>query len=1072
MNGRRVSVAEIYAAAQSLQAAYVAAFPLTQITISAQKLKSGDIVLSVVDGYFEALDLSSVPERARNLVRERLTPLLNNKRLTTAEFQRRIMIVGAINGLQGGSSSRPGSKTGAQILVMTASEALISSAAAIDNRLPKEFGTWQFSKAAGLNNALGLGEQLSFNVASGRDFDNFFSGTSLYEAYGGNLTVPIGNDGLTFNGGYVAVRTRPLSNPNTFSVAAEIAGERVKSRFERTSANLVYPIYVRVDKTLRAQATYEYTDQRVSIGPIPWSLGIETGALFDAYRDRYSAARLGVEGNSVLPWGLQGRVSGTSTYSHGFSGRADGGGRIGSIPLSRSGASGDFDKLSVKLGLMLVLPEEIQFSFVGRAQTTFGKPVVITEKMSLSTADGVSGYALGSLNVDTGLTLRTEIGRSFHNLNLFAANSAATPYIFGAWGRGSQAWPMLVSANLYEPKVIQAATVGGGVRTNTNFTGNPLAESLNVEFGRDFSNIPYRENGYRTNLVWNLAYSGAPARPSLSFDKDDGESISEHERRSAPLWTGFYAGLNAGYAWGASQSVSTAGVVSNNALDNVLLGPYSNIAALSASGQPNVTTGGYIGGGQFGYNLQFNRILVGLETDMQGMGVRGSKLTTQLAATSSDFTNDLDTVASFAQAEKSVDWLGTMRGRLGYTITPTLAAYATGGVAFGKAEASVDISQMWSGVLGAYLNSPGAMGRFSGMKTGYTYGGGLEWMFAPNMTLKGEYLYYNIGGATFLSSPSLTLPSANNLPAYENANGFVARSRVTFDGYIARLGVNYHFGEQMRSLPGKSVSKTTWTGFYGGLNAGYLGDLSSGVSTTGIPILAGLDEFGPLNATSVAGVTGRASARSNGMIGGGQAGFNYQFRKFLAGVETDIQGATAKGNGGFVGNVGFASQDGISQTTQTFIRNAKAVNWLGTLRTRLGFLATPDLLGYATAGLAYGGVAANTYVSQQSGGEIGQFLQNSASFGGFSDSRIGWTAGAGVEWMCANDISVKGEYLYYDLGSASFAATPLTQNLFSVDSRLLSAITPSSQLHFGGQMMRMGMNYHFSSENAHTEESE
>ena len=95
--------------------------------------------------------------------------------------------------------------------------------------------------------------------------------------------------------------------------------------------------------------------------------------------------------------------------------------------------------------------------------------------------------------------------------------------------------------------------------------------------------------------------------------------------------------------------------------------------------------------------------------------------------------------------------------------------------------------------------------------------------------------------------------------------------------------------------------------------------------------------------------------------------------------------------------------------------NAKAnLDWLGTTRARLGFVATPDnrLMFYATGGVAYGGGSAS----------YSAFDATNDLFwtGNPSSSRVGWTIGGGVEYAITNNITIKGEYLYYDLGSTNF----------------------------------------------------
>jgi outer membrane immunogenic protein len=135
------------------------------------------------------------------------------------------------------------------------------------------------------------------------------------------------------------------------------------------------------------------------------------------------------------------------------------------------------------------------------------------------------------------------------------------------------------------------------------------------------------------------------------------------------------------------------------------------------------------------------------------------------------------------------------------------------------------------------------------------------------------------------------------------------------------------------------------------------------------------------------------------------------------------------------------------------------VDWLGTLRGRIGYLVTPALLGYATGGLAYGGASLRTTsYSIWSGNILGPLLRSSGSTGELSNVRIGWTVGGGAEWAFAPNLSAKAEYLLYDLGEARFAASPLATDLFGA---FFNAELPTYQARFRGHVARAGVNYHF-----------
>jgi outer membrane immunogenic protein len=258
-----------------------------------------------------------------------------------------------------------------------------------------------------------------------------------------------------------------------------------------------------------------------------------------------------------------------------------------------------------------------------------------------------------------------------------------------------------------------------------------------------------------------------------------------------------------------------------------------------------------------------------------------------------------------------------------------------------------------------------------------------------------------------------------------------------------------------------------WTGFYIGLNAGGTWSSNNTVDTSAIPgpcdtAIVGCVSVPNYSETSARLATFSTSQGSNGgFIGGGQVGYNYQFGpSFVAGIEADIQGvAGSTGSATFtnsLANPNFVTPNPILETADV----SRRVDYLGTLRGRLGWLVTPTFLIYGTGGLAYGGVNATTSIVQVDENAAGALSPNPYfSTGSLNNTRVGWTAGGGVEWMFLPNWSVKVEYLYYDLGSVSFGLSPLTTTVTGVG--VFSTAFPQSSTRFNGNIVRAGLNYHF-----------
>ena len=273
-----------------------------------------------------------------------------------------------------------------------------------------------------------------------------------------------------------------------------------------------------------------------------------------------------------------------------------------------------------------------------------------------------------------------------------------------------------------------------------------------------------------------------------------------------------------------------------------------------------------------------------------------------------------------------------------------------------------------------------------------------------------------------------------------------------------------------------------WTGFYVGLNAGGTWSQSNSVYTSSFPVAAtgntvpNAASASYLASSMALGASGILSTGNNGgFIGGGQIGYNWQFyNSFVAGVEADIQGiASSRSNAATAsvlslgGNPFFVA--GVPDLLATTISSSKQLDYIGTVRGRLGYLVTPTLLVYGTGGLAYGGVSLRTSIFQGNtdcANFGGAPCLTPAAFGGssFSDTRVGWTAGAGLEWMFLPNWSTKVEYLYYDLGNVTVANGVLASSFFDPapgGSSLLAAIASQSRTRFDGHIVRVGVNYHF-----------
>ena len=183
-------------------------------------------------------------------------------------------------------------------------------------------------------------------------------------------------------------------------------------------------------------------------------------------------------------------------------------------------------------------------------------------------------------------------------------------------------------------------------------------------------------------------------------------------------WSGFYIGAMGGYGWG-----------------------------------DNAGSGGF-GGGTVGYNWQFpgSQFVFGIEVDAAAASIKDS------------FTENVDVgigALTPLRQDSKIDAFGSVTGRAGFAMDAALI-YAKGGYAWANNTATISVPEL------------GLTSSASKSHSGYTLGGGVEYMFAPNWSAKGEYMFTSLGSKTY------------------NLGGDLFDSG-TVDFHTIKVGVNYHF---------------------------------------------------------------------------------------------------------------------------------------------------------------------------------------------------------------------------------------------------------------------------------------
>ena len=254
-----------------------------------------------------------------------------------------------------------------------------------------------------------------------------------------------------------------------------------------------------------------------------------------------------------------------------------------------------------------------------------------------------------------------------------------------------------------------------------------------------------------------LALTTVLATGALAFAGSDSKDMKEVATPTPPVscdytWTGFYLGAHIGYGW-------SAGDTSFEALPSP-----AQFGALETQ-KFNSDADGVFGGGQLGYNYQWNKLVFGFETDFSGTDFDGTKHRSPITEFNGNTTNGILT------AHENTDWFGTFRGRLGFTPMCRLLLYGTGGLAYGHTNYFANTD--YTGI--DYPRSSDET------NVGWTVGGGLEYAISHHWSVKAEYLYVDFGNHGFTGNPDPANPP------------FQVHYNAQTEEHTVNVGLNYKF---------------------------------------------------------------------------------------------------------------------------------------------------------------------------------------------------------------------------------------------------------------------------------------
>jgi outer membrane immunogenic protein len=268
-------------------------------------------------------------------------------------------------------------------------------------------------------------------------------------------------------------------------------------------------------------------------------------------------------------------------------------------------------------------------------------------------------------------------------------------------------------------------------------------------------------------LLTGVAFTSLIAGPAMAADIAARPVYRPPAAVPLASWTGLYIGFNGGYGWSKTSSTSA---------------PFQNFVSavpVLSGAVFDEKANGPVFGGQIGYNYQIGAVVLGVEADFDGAGLNKSSQ----AVFADPLLGSGGTATNGFMVHHDVEWLATVRGRLGYSWGPSLL-YITGGGAWEKR--NTDLLLSTDTAAGTFSESSAAS--FSATKSGWVIGAGYEWMITTNWIARAEYLHYDFrNGDTNQVNIACGVggPGATCGANFVNDNNHVD---------VIRLGLNYKFG--------------------------------------------------------------------------------------------------------------------------------------------------------------------------------------------------------------------------------------------------------------------------------------
>jgi outer membrane immunogenic protein len=501
------------------------------------------------------------------------------------------------------------------------------------------------------------------------------------------------------------------------------------------------------------------------------------------------------------------------------------------------------------------------------------------------------------------------------------------------------------------------------------------------------------------NLLFATSFlTSAPVMAADVFEEAPPDPPEPVMEIPGPNWTGFHIGAGGGY--GGSRQTGGVEIFNYDPGGLLQIGPFD---LYSIGAEADLGGDGWIGTVEGGYDIQINNFVLGISGDYTWSGIEGQAsifgdvcYEAPLGGPDGDDDDCSNNVVSDRPdvtytLETGDSW--SVIGRAGFLLNPNSLLYGLGGYTHTSMNADVTLNSDPTGSV--------ELMSYDYDRDGWTWGLGLETLFAPNWSAKIEY-------------------RNTSWSEEETVGGDPLGIRFWDEGMVqtVRGVVSYRFGAGASPYTAVStngdagmVTAANWTGFHIGAGAGYGNSRNTGSIGIYDYSPGGLLQIYPIDLYSI-GI--EVDSGGDGAIGTVEGGYDFQIgNNFVIGVGADYTWSGIDSNAASVfGDVCYeypitgtsgadddCSNNVVSDTPEIAYKIDTGDSW--SVIGRAGFLVNPQTLIYGLGGYTHQDMKASVKLTSDPTGSIGP---------DFEFDRDGWTWGAGIESMLTSNLSAKVEY--------------------------------------------------------------